>query len=91
MANTAIIHTRHPIPTVDDLIHALNGAPTFSKLDIRNAYYTLEVEPQSQNITSFSTHAGLSYTGTIFCSREYAQAVKYSATPFNNYSMAYLA
>ena len=34
MANRAIIRERHPMPTVDDLIHSLNGATVFSKLDL---------------------------------------------------------
>ena len=38
MANKAIRRERHPTPTVDDLIHILNGATVFSKLDLRAGY-----------------------------------------------------
>ena len=34
MANGAIIRESHPMPTVDDLIHTLNEATIFSKLDL---------------------------------------------------------
>ena len=33
-ANKAITHERHPTPTIDDLIHSLNGETVFSKLDL---------------------------------------------------------
>ena len=36
MANQAIQRERHPTPTVDDLIHKLNGATVFTKLDPRS-------------------------------------------------------
>ena len=58
-ANHAIIRERHPMPTVDDVINDLNGSTVFSKVDIRNAYHTLELEPESRSITTFSTHVGL--------------------------------
>ena len=34
--NKAIQRTRHPSPTIDDLIHILNGATVFSKLDLKS-------------------------------------------------------
>ena len=41
MANQAIKRERHPMPTVEDLIHKLNGATVFSKLDLRSGYHQL--------------------------------------------------
>ena len=38
-ANKAITHERYPTPTIDDLIHTLNGAPVFSKLDLQSGYH----------------------------------------------------
>ena len=35
MPNKAIKRERHPSPTVDDLIHKLNGGTVFSKLHLR--------------------------------------------------------
>ena len=59
MANQAIERERHPMPTVDDLIHTLNGATVFSKLDLRSGYHQLPLAPESRYITTFATHEGL--------------------------------
>ena len=59
MANKAIDCERHPTPTVDDLIHTLNGATVFSKLDLRAGYHQLALAEESQYITMFATHKGL--------------------------------
>ena len=57
--NTAIKRIRYEIPTVDDIIHELNGATVFSKLDLNQAYHQFELEAKSRNLTTFSTHVGL--------------------------------
>ena len=59
MANKAIKRERHPSPTVDDLIHILNGATVFSKLDLRAGYHQLTLAEESRYITTFTTHKGL--------------------------------
>ena len=59
MVNKAINRERHPTPTVDDLIHILNGAMMFSKLDLRAGYHQLVLAPESRYITTFATHKGL--------------------------------
>ena len=59
MPNQAIQRERHPSPTVDDLVDALNGATTFSKLDLRSGYHQLSLVPESRYITTFATHEGL--------------------------------
>ncbi len=41
MTNQAIKRERHPMPTVEDLVHKLNGATVFSKLDLRSGYHQL--------------------------------------------------
>ncbi len=46
--NTAILRERHPQPTIDDLIHDLNGARHFSKLDLSSAYHQLELDKESR-------------------------------------------
>ena len=57
--NAAIQPERHPQPTIDDLIHDLNGARHFSKLDLSCAYRELELDEESRQITTFATHKGL--------------------------------
>ena len=59
MPNRAILRERHPTPTVDDLIHTLNGAKVFSKLDLRSGYHQLLLNEDSRYITTFQTHKGL--------------------------------
>jgi hypothetical protein len=59
MANQAIKRKRHPMATVDDLIHTLNGVTVFSKLDLRAGYHQLSLAPESRYITTFATHKGL--------------------------------
>ena len=46
-------------PTVDDLIHTLNGVTVFSKLDLRAGYYQLTLAPESHSITTIATHKRL--------------------------------
>ena len=57
--NQAIRRERHPSPTVDYIIHSLNGAKKFSKLDLRSGYHQLVLAPESRHITTFTTHKGL--------------------------------
>ena len=55
----AAICVRHPIPTVNDVSFALNGAQYFTKLDLSQAYHQLVLDQESRFITTFSTHVGL--------------------------------
>lgn len=38
-ANEAIIRERHPIPTVEELLHDLNGSTVFSKIDLKWGFH----------------------------------------------------
>jgi hypothetical protein len=58
-ANRAILRTRHPTPTIEELIHDINGSTVFSKIDLTAGYHQLELHPSSRYITTFSTHCGL--------------------------------
>ena len=59
-ANKAISRERHLLPTLsDEVIHDLNGATVFSKLDLNQGYHQLPLHPDSKHITTFSTHMGL--------------------------------
>ena len=59
MENRAVIRDRHLMPTVDDLVHTLNGGTVFSKLDLRAGYHQLSVSPACRYITTFATNKGL--------------------------------
>ena len=58
-ANKAIIREMHIMPTLDDFKTALNGSKYFSKIDLKQAYHQIELDPTSRFITTFSTHEGL--------------------------------
>ena len=53
MANKAIIRQSYPTPTIDDLIHILNGATVFSKSDLQSGYCQVTLTPKSRH---FATH-----------------------------------
>ena len=58
-ANKAIIHERHPIPTVEELLHDLNGSTVFSKIDLKWGFHRILLSEDSRHITTFVTHRGL--------------------------------
>jgi hypothetical protein len=44
-ANEAIVREKFPIPTVDDILHKINGSKAFSKLDLKyGSYHRLELD-----------------------------------------------
>ena len=57
--NKAIMRERHNAPTINEVIHDLNGATVFSKLDLNQGYNQLELDEDSRSITTFATHLGL--------------------------------
>ena len=57
--NRAIKRIRHVIPTVDELRHDVNGEKVFYKLDLNHGFHQLELDEDSRDITTFSTHVGL--------------------------------
>ena len=59
MANKAIIHPQIQLPTTDDVINKFHKATTFSKLDLREAYYQFELTPGSRKVTTFYGPDGL--------------------------------
>ena len=58
-ANKAIPRTHIVMPTLEDITHELNGATVFSHLDMNHGYHQLELQENSRDITTFSTHIGL--------------------------------
>ncbi|XP_053406612.1 uncharacterized protein K02A2.6-like [Mercenaria mercenaria] len=47
-ANRAILRERHPIPTVDEVIHDMNSATIFSKIDLKEGFHQIELEESSR-------------------------------------------
>ena len=58
-ANTAVRRERHPMPTIDDVLHEMTGAAFFSKLDLTQSFHQIELDERSRYITTFTTHRGL--------------------------------
>ena len=57
-ANSAIKRERYPGPTLHDLVAELNGSKVFSVIDMREGFHQIELEEDSRDITTFSTHIG---------------------------------
>ena len=57
--NEAVIRERYPFLTVDEALQQLNGATTFSKLDLRAGFHQIELDEESRNLTVFATPSGL--------------------------------
>ena len=53
------------MPTLNDFKTAVNGAKYFSKIDLKQAYHQVELEPECRFITTFSTH-GTSSAAEVF-------------------------
>uniref|UniRef100_A0A5S6QRL0 RNA-directed DNA polymerase n=1 Tax=Trichuris muris TaxID=70415 RepID=A0A5S6QRL0_TRIMR len=49
----------HPLPRVDDVLDTLGGSEYFTRLDLRNGYWQLEVEENDRPKTAFVTPDGL--------------------------------
>ena len=57
--NKAIRRNLNNLPTVHDILLALNGAQVFSHLDMNSGYHQLELDERSRDVTTFYTHEGL--------------------------------
>lgn len=57
--NKAIRRENYPLPTIDDFTARLNGAKLFSAIDLSDAYFHVELHPDSREITTFMTKRGL--------------------------------
>lgn len=57
--NKAILRTRFPGKTIEDVIYLVNGAKFFSKLDIMKAFHQVILAKESRNLTTITTHIGL--------------------------------
>ena len=59
VVNQFIMRERHLTPTLNEIMAEVNGARYFSKLDLNNGYHQLELDEESKNLTTFSSHVGL--------------------------------
>jgi len=59
--NKAIVKQKRPMPNIVQLRQELNGMKYFSKIDIKDAFNTLELDEESRALTTFSTPWGKLY------------------------------
>ncbi|XP_062713858.1 uncharacterized protein K02A2.6-like [Aedes albopictus] len=57
--NEAVLRERHPMPVVDEYLARLGKDMIRSKLDIREAFLQVELDPESRDVTTFITSLGL--------------------------------
>ena len=71
---------RHPTPSVEEILHDLNGSSVLPKLDLNKGYHQLELDPKSRGSTTFATHRG------IYCYQRLAFGIS-SAVEISQYQI----
>src|SRR6218665_3719646 len=84
-ANTAIRRERHLTPTISDIIHDLNGAKVFSKLDLNQGYNQSSLNPALDTSPPFLLTLGCGDTKDL--TLEFLMRQKYSKMLFENHLM----
>ena len=57
--NAALKTHCYPLPLPEDIFTMLNGGTYFAKLDLADAYFQIEVAPESRELLTINTHRGL--------------------------------
>lgn len=53
--NKAIQREHYPLPTIEDVATRLHGAKIFTKLDVKNGFWHIELDQESSYLTTFNT------------------------------------
>jgi transposase InsO family protein len=56
--NALTTKNRYPLPLIDDTLRQLGKAKIFTKLDIRQAFHRIRMDPESEDLTTFRTRYG---------------------------------
>jgi len=59
MVNPQLNVPRYPIPLPEDVFFKMQGGKRFTKLDLKNAYQQLALDPDSKQFITDNTHLGL--------------------------------
>ena len=51
--NKVTVKNKYPLPRIDDLFDQLEGAPLFSKIDLRSGYHQLKIRASDIPKTAF--------------------------------------
>ena len=55
-ANKAMICNTHPISRIEDILAAMSGGVSFTKLDLSHAYLQLQLDETSRDYLAINTH-----------------------------------
>lgn len=58
MLNKSLIADKFPLPRIDDILDSLGRAKHFSVLDLYSGFWQIPLEPNSREMTAFSTDKG---------------------------------
>lgn len=58
-ANKAMICDTHPIPRIEDILTAMSGGVSFTKLDLSHAYLQLQLHEAARDYLVINTHKDL--------------------------------
>ncbi|GBN87706.1 Transposon Ty3-G Gag-Pol polyprotein [Araneus ventricosus] len=56
--NKVVVKDRFPLPLIEDILDRLQGSCVFSTIDLKNAFFHVDVNKDSRKYTSFVTHEG---------------------------------
>ena len=56
--NKVTVKNKYPLPRIDDLFDQLQGACTFSKIDLRSGYHQLKIRTADVPKTAYQTRYG---------------------------------
>ena len=56
--NAVTKKSKYPLPLIDETIAQIRKAKIYSKIDIRQAFHRLRMDPDSEELTTFSTRYG---------------------------------
>jgi hypothetical protein len=48
----------YPLPLIDEILHRLGSAKFFTKLDIRQGFHRIRIDPETEDLTTFRTRYG---------------------------------
>lgn len=57
--NQAVIRERHPMPVIEDVLAKVGRGSVWSTLDVKDAFFLLELDEASRDIVTFISHRGL--------------------------------
>ncbi len=57
--NKFVVPDRHPLPNIKELLLEVSGAKIFSKIDLRKAYFNIDLDEASRELTATATPWGL--------------------------------